>query len=458
MTDDFERDPLARELRDSLVRHAAEAPRGDALAERIIRTAEQPIDVHERPRRSWRTWTLPLAAVGAVAAVVGTVIGIQSYHPTATEPGATVRPSVVQPPVRSPLRSTTAHPPAPSPSAPRTAESVPVGAPDLTGVKIQDLTFADNQGWALASAHCIHGSGRCTALLHTTDGTDWKSVTNGGFNVPGVKGCATPCVTNLRFASQSTGYAFGPSAFFMTTDGGASWQPQPGGAIALETLDGNVIRVTSPHGGCPSWCNVQVETSGIGSTTWTQATLPGTTPGFGVQLSRGGHDAYLLFSGHPAGGSSNATSLLYRSTNDGRTWSASGEPCPQSKQEVDSTAIAAGVGDRVSVLCMTRQAPQHWHVATSVNAGAHFRTQHGELPSAPSMLAGDPDTVLVAAGTNGMMRSADGGKTWQSIADVPGNVTWLGFESPTVGRAVTNRDTIWRTNDGGQTWRPLAFR
>jgi photosystem II stability/assembly factor-like uncharacterized protein len=329
---------------------------------------------------------------------------------------------------------------------------------DLTGVKILDLTFAEGAGWALASADCSNGSGRCTALLHTNDGKNWQSIGPTPFNVPGVKDCAQPCVEHIRFANASTGYLFGPTAFLMTTDGGQTWHQQDGGAIALETLDNKVIRVMSSHTGCPSWCNVRVETSDIGSTTWTPAALPGTTPGFGVQLSRGGHNAYLLFFGQPAGGSSVATSVLYRSTDDGRSWTASGEPCPQTSAEIDSTAIAGGGADRVSVLCMTRQAPNRWHVATSADAGAHFTPQPGRVPAATAeQLTGDPATVLVAAG-GGMARSADGGKTWQPVPDITGHVTWVGFESPTAGRAVTDGRVVWTTTDGGKSWTAAQFR
>ena len=62
MTDDFERDPLARELRDSLARHAASAPPGDALAERVIHATERPTDLRKRHHRGWRTWALPLSS------------------------------------------------------------------------------------------------------------------------------------------------------------------------------------------------------------------------------------------------------------------------------------------------------------------------------------------------------------------------------------------------------------
>ena len=460
MTDDFERDPLARELRASLSRHAAEAPRGDALADHILRTVEQqPADVQERRTRSWRTWALPLAAVGAVAAVVGTVIGIQSYRPTASAPAGSRPPSLLRTsaPSPSPL-SSSATTVGPSPA-------IAIGAPNLFGVKILDLSFANGKGWALASANCSNGSGgKCTALLHTTDGTTWVTKSTTPFRVPGVKGgCTDRCVDQIRFATESTGYVYGPNAFLMTTDGGDHWKPQRGGAIALETLDNNVIRVTSRHPGCPSWCDVQVETSGIGSTSWKSSSL-GTAPvnaAEGVQLTRSGKNAYLLLPAHVTGGAEAVNSAFYRSADDGGNWTASSDPCQPASQSVAAIATTAGGDGGVSALCAVRTGPtakfSARFLAVSADAGAHF-TARPDLPQTADLLTGDPATGLIAAGIDGLQRSSDGGRTWHTVADVTGQVTWVGFETTTEARAVTNNQTIWTTEDGGKTWSPVVFQ
>jgi photosystem II stability/assembly factor-like uncharacterized protein len=287
------------------------------------------------------------------------------------------------------------------------------------------------------------------------------------FNVPDVTaGCANRCVSNIRFVTDKVGYVYGPDAFLMTTDGGKHWTPERGGAIALESLDGNVIRVTSTSAsGCPGPCNVRVETAAIGSTTWTPSTGgsdQGFSQGNGVQLARGlGGYAYLLALGRPAGGSSSGGfSVLYRSTDGGRSWQAGPEPCPQTGQEIDSFAIAAGGGGRVSVMCAPRQDGSSWFVATSFDGGAHFTAQPGRITGlsySDGLLAGDPDTVLVAAGF-GMKRSTDGGRTWHRIPTVTGSISWIGFESPTDGRALSaSGNTIWTTHNGGASWTAYPF-
>ena len=456
MTDEF--DPLKDALRDSLHRHAADAPRGDLLAERIIHTAQQaPAADRHRRRHGWRTWALPLVAAGAVGAVVTAVLGIENLRTTAShapispanQPATTLfttqQPSPTQP-------QTTSEAP---PSAVRS--STPVG---LANVDVTDLTFVgDNDGWALGSADCLSGAGRCTALWRTTDGRHWTGMPGAQFNVGGVQNCADPCVQYLRFANDSVGYAFGEKAFFMTTDGGASWQQQPGGAIQLETLDRNVIRVTGTDSGCPGACISGIETAAVGSSDWTPSSFqPDQSSVAGVQLARGnGGYAYLLATRNPAGGAQNETSTLYRSADSGLSWQSVGEPCPQAGQEIDGTSVAGGGGGRVSVLCAERAAPHRIFVATSTDAGVHFTTA-SMLPSGPwTMLTGDPTTVLVAAGTE-MVRSTDGGATWQPVSELFDGVTFVGFESAQVGRAVSDHGTkIWTTRDGGATWQPATI-
>lgn len=453
------RDPVVDALRASLTEHARRAPTADVLAERIIASVDTrppARDLHRDRRRGWSTWTLPLVAAGSVAAVVGAAIGLAHDNPHADKapPAASisVSPSVTHP----------ASTPAPNPSPTTTPSTTPVDTSTLHHVQILDLTFAGaDDGWALASADCVNGPGRCTALLRTTNGEVWKSMPGAAFNVDGVNDCADPCVNHIRFATDEIGYAYGSDALWMTTDGGLHWAQQGGGAEYLETLDNNVIRVVSDGSGCPGPCNVRVETAAIGATTWTPASLgrAARAPVYGLSFARGGSDAYLLFTGHVTGGADVATSTLYRSTDGGRTWKKRNEPCAQSSQEIDGVAVAAGGGDRVSVLCATRQAPRRWFVATSADGGVSFTGQQGAIPAATAgVLAGDPTTVLVAGGI-GLSRSTDGGSSWVPVPGVTGEVAFVGFESDRVGRVVTGGGrTIWTTRDAGETWTKVNFR
>lgn len=484
---------LETALRASLTEHARHAPAADVLAERILAAVDAPPparDLYGAPaapgRRAWRTWATPLVAAASVAAVAGAVVGVARLtdgpsRPVAAPPLTRSAPSTqgTSRPSSDRAYSTLRRNPAASASGtalPHRGSGrryvpppAPSAVPKLNSVRVLDLTFTGaDDGWALASADCLYRSGRCTAVLRTRNGTRWAGIKGAAFNVPGVGNCAAPCVQHLRFANDTVGYAYGPSAMFMTTDGGRSWQQQPGGALAVETLDDNVIRVVAQGTGCPGPCHVQVETAAIGSTVWSLADMPSTSPpgsgwyGTGVQFARGaGGDAYLLLQGNPAGGAGTATSQLLRSVDAGHTWSSAGEPCPQLSGEVDSYQVAAAGGGRISVLCATRQAPQRWFVATSTDAGAHFSAQPGTIPpvAAGRLLNGDPTTVLVCTGRR-MARSADGGRSWSLVSRPVGPFAFLGFENSHVGRAVTvHGNAIWTTRDGGATWsRSDAFR
>jgi hypothetical protein len=266
----------------------------------------------------------------------------------------------------------------------------------------------------------------------------------------------------IRFANDQVGYAYDPSVLFMTTDGGRSWQRQPGGAVALETLDRNVIRLVSDRTGCPGPCDLRVERSDIGSSTWTPIGGTQSLSGVaGLQLTRAGSEVYVLIRRNPAGGAPSQTSTLLALNDNGTTEQNAGEPCPQSSGsagEVDSVAVAAGANRRVTALCQPRGERQPAFVVTSADAGSTFTAAAGGLPTGRlDLLAGDPSAVLLAGGSGGIYRSTDGGGHWRRVPGI-GSVIFLGFESPEVGRALSvDGGTLWTTSDGGLHWRATDF-
>jgi len=414
---------VSRELRESLQRHATEAPRGEFLAERIIAAADQ-AGAAARPR-SPRRWTFPLIAAGAVvAAAAAAFVGVQALQP---------QPKHHHPPLASHTRRPT---PPPTTAAPTTAGPRHT---DLNQVRILDVTFAYGESWALASAQCTtHPTDRCIALLRSADGgRNWHSVPNPAANVAGVQNCAQPCIAHLRFVNRSTGYAFGPTAMFMTTDGGASWAQLPGGAEALESLHDDVIRASRTASG-----RVQVRMAPNGSRQWTKVPFDGTADG--VALNRGLAADYLLLT------RTSGPSTLYVSRDLGHTWASLGEPCPTGH----ALSVAAGNDSGVSVLC---KAPDDSRfVATSTDFGAHF-TAGDPVPTSADLLAGDPSTVLLAGG-DGLSRSTSGGRGWTQIAQVTGTLSFVGTESEIQATAVSaDGHTIWTTRDGGRHWKAVAL-
>jgi photosystem II stability/assembly factor-like uncharacterized protein len=474
VNDDFE-----RALRASLAENVRHAPDGDDLAERIIDAADHPrpvSDIRRNHPSRWRGWTLPLVTAGSVAAVVAAIVGAAQLHHTSASPATTPTPGLT---TTAPLTSAPATSPAPSaqsstsspPSTPPPAQG-PAGGPVPNAFQVADLTFVSaDDGLALGTAECFKTPARrCTALLRTDDGGRvWQSVPNPPANLAIDGNCAAPCVEHVRFASKLVGYAYGPTALYLTTDGGTTWTTQSGGADALETLHGNVIRVTTDGACSPPGCTYRVLTAPIGGTKWQQADLPSTKlSGDSVLLGRTGGSAFLEILQNPAGGAESEQPTLFLSVNDGRIWKYRGNPCPQNpgpNGEVDANLMATAADGSVTLLCTPRLAGSSSapFTITSTNGGSKF------VPGRRQALGGAPISALGAASASMLLvssddtyRSVDGGQTWSRLGanagSSPGVVSWIGFESATVGRAISSDGrTVWTTLDAGKTWSAHRF-
>ena len=476
---------MERSLRALLSERAERAQFSDDLAEKIIvqaTTGPAPVQQLHRPTVRRRRWTTPLLIAAAVAAVVA---GMASYLATShTSSGkgdknvAIVHqptPTHTQPTPTQPFSSAlSSTPAAPIPS---TGTYVSVNSTLDNGArrvyvpsfKAYDLTFVGSDIWAMGSATCYSsGVGRCSLLVHSTDGVHWSMLKPTPFNVADdTTGCATRCVEHIRFATPKVGYLYGPSSLLMTTDAGRTWKEQPGGALALETLDNNVIRVSSTPG-CAPGCTYTVQTSAIGATKWTTVTLPGTYPGDGVTLARTGSAAYLLTTGHVTGGAQNAQSALFTSSDDGAIWTNRGEVCaqnPGANGEVDSAAMTGGSDGSIEVLCQPRletRTDTAW-VTISTNGGRTFQRTPGLLDSAtPALVGAGTAQDFCVQSTKQLSCTRDGGRTYAAAhasGKGPRQPIWLGFENQSDGRALEISGSgsgltsnLWTTHNGGKSW------
>jgi hypothetical protein len=461
---------IERELRDSLAENARHAPTGDGLAERII--ADARFGHASRERRSgrsrWRAWSLPVIAAACVAGALAAIVLVAGLQHPKTHSASTPTPSLTPPttsiPATSPAPATS---PGPSSSQATSSTPTPTGpgvGPVPTAFRVTDLTFVGpNEGWALGSGQCFKTPAkRCTALLHTSDGQDWNSVTMPAANVSIDGSCEAPCIQNIRFANKQVGYAYGPNALFMTIDGGANWTRQSGGADALETLRGNVIRVTDT-GNCPPGCTFQVLTAPVGSSQWQGVPLPGSTSGNSVLLSRTGDAAYLLIRQHPAGGAASQQPTLFTSSDDGRSWTQRNTPCPQDPGrygEIDAQLMTTAVDGSATVVCVPRGTGAPF-TATSTDGGATFHAgARNALGNAGVGALGAASQSGLLASADDTYRSTDGGQSWHRLgASGPGQVSWIGFENASDGRAISmDNRTIWTTTDAGATWSSHPFQ
>ena len=444
-------------LRDMFAERAHRAPSAGPVAARILEDVyARPARERELRTRSWRTWTLPLVAAGAVAAVAAALIGVDQLHSNADH--------------SNPIPPATRHSGAPTPITGTSTVNAPtistapavttVSVPGAAQIQLLDLTFVGHQAWALGSASCNNGSGgQCTAMVHSADdGATWTSLTGPPAHIVD-RGCADPCVTNVRFATDKIGYVYSQSALFMTLDGGASWTQQSGGAVALETLDNTVVRVVASPPDCtPPGCLYTVETAAIGSATWHATGLQAhsVSTSAGVGLTRTGSTVVLAVFGHTAGGGSNAEAGLYISHDDGQTWTPRSEPCVQQPGvEVDTTALASAADGTVAVLCTRRDGAGGEYPAISRDGGVTFASGNS-IDAISSRFAIASRSVVVIA-DEGLIRSGNAGIAWNTL--LPGKFFgWLGFESGTVGHAISEDGrTVWRTDDAGLTWTGVTF-
>jgi photosystem II stability/assembly factor-like uncharacterized protein len=365
------------------------------------------------------------------------------------------------PPAPSTSAASTTAAPSTSAVSSSTAAPAPLSFP-LNGLQVADLSFVGNTGWALGTAGCVRTSGRCAVLARSTDGgRSWRSLARppGQVVVPQPDtSCSAPCVEHVRFATTRVGYLFGPGAFYTTSDGGRTWQHAVGGADALESLDGNVIRVAD-SGGCPPGCRYTVTVAGTGATDWRTVPLPGATTGVAVALTRTGARAALEVFQNPAGGAGSARSTLWTSSDDGAHWTRRGEPCPQSGgAEVDSVALTSAPDGSFTVLCRVRSGAGRQFPATSTDGGAHFAVgSRSALGAAPVGALGAASARILLVSSDDTYRSTDGGRHFSRLSanagSSPGALGWLGFASSTVGHAVSvDRRTIWTTTDAGHSW------
>ncbi len=118
--------------------------------------------------------------------------------------------------------------------------------------------LTSQRGWLLSEAVC--GPGTCSYVIGTTDGGKaWHET--GQVSAPLATPATTRGVTEVRFATPQTGWAFGPD-LFRTTNGGRTWirQPVPGhGKQVLDLATGplGTYAVVSPCAWGTGLCSKQ---------------------------------------------------------------------------------------------------------------------------------------------------------------------------------------------------------
>lgn len=373
-----------------------------------------------------------------------------------------------------------------SAGVPATGRAAAPAGTALSGSFLMDLTWvSDQRGWALAAAPCRRGL--CPRLAATTNGgRTWTALPAPPGRVQdqqGLTDCSrVACVSQVRFATATVGYLFGP-ALYQTTDGGRSWHRVASRPVeALEPSAGTVVRVVYDHTGCPGPCDRTVQETTAGSATWrTVLRITAASAAFSVAaqvIRQGTSVSYIPLYGHVTGGAGQAYTVIFRSTDGGATWQRDGDPCAGiTAQEHDTSALAAAPGGFAAVLCAPRTGTGTAFVRTSADDGSSWgparpvpgATGHYlDLIAAPS--AGH--LVLATGGATGggpssyqLAVSADGGLHWSAAVTGTARLDprapaadFLGFEDARTGRWLSDSHHLWATRDGGQRWRVQPFR
>jgi hypothetical protein len=392
-------------------------------------------------------WIGSAVATGMVFAACSPAPVPISPHPSSS-PSATV---IV--PTAAPLPS-----PTPTPSPP----PVPPGTVP-SGFTPNSITFVSLvTGWALGGAPC--NSGTCLALVRTSDaGRHWSAVAAPPTSYSVLTNDQNQGVSQVRFADQNDGWAFGPD-LWSTHDGGAHWSQSPlKGVWSLEAAYGRVHAVAfGPNS------NFVIESSATNRDAWTQTGSlqlgAGPVPfsdvvlvrnaGWILENDRAVVDGARLVSGH---------------------WVPWSPPCATTG---GSAVIGASTTSSLVAVCEEGiWGPSGYPGSPAMRAyfsnnGGSTWFRGGTLPGMPEDVGNavaSPSPGVAVAGVVGathgeLLETFNSGLSWRVVATTTSGMfmafTYVGFTSPTQGVAIETGEqpsAMLMTFNGGRTWSPVLF-
>lgn len=440
---------------------------GDTTGNDIVMVTG-PVPALDRHRRR----RAPVAAVAALAAAAAAVAvgvalsghgrsGVRLVNPAATARGA--RPPGSPAPTGLPAPTVA---PQPAPTTGAGGGAVPAG------FRAFSVTFVSpDDGWSLGVGPC-GGTLSCPQVAATTDaGASWHLVGAPAVTEPAGGWAGQPF--QLRFADLRDGWIYttdpggsGGSRLWSTHDGGLTWTaiPDPAGP------DGSIFDLEA-SGGMAHLISrnrtaVAIYDAAVTGDNWRPAplTLPlGAGPVATAQLVLWGDRGWAVVD--------NRTAIAGARLGPSG-WTATTPPC--ARADGPALLAAASATDLVAVCQEGAYGPPEpgtgrgpWLLRSS-DAGAHW-VPVGPVPAAQvtsvTAAPGSPDTV-VAAGTGGLLRSTDGGRTWNRVhTSVPAagggteGPTFVGFTTATQAVSIDPgvAGGLLITRDAGSTWTPVPF-
>ena len=411
-----------------------------------------------------------VGALAAAAAVIAGVVALSSQgRPVTTRPAATVPNNTVAPATSIPTSPT---------STPATVTTAPPVVPVPAGFEPFSVTFVSaDDGWVLGR------SGSQAVLAATTDGgATWSEV-----NAPALPNLNNFPPYNVRFADRNDGwiYTSGPSnqatELWSTHDGGHTWRPVPvpltGGTIGdLEAAGGQANMVVygscpATQAGCQGQFEVEVLTSPAKLDDWVPSPVQpsvGAGPVFSAAITTWGKSGWLV--------DNNRTVVSGARLSPTTGWTAWTPACAKAD---GAGLLAASSATELTAVCAEgiwgtpdpgTTANHNW-LFRSTDGGTSF-TSVGEVPGnnpqSVTVAPANGQTIVVADSQLGLQASFDGGHTWQTVepgltngtsANPGGWYGFVGFTTATQGVAIRYKSvpTLFMTRDGGHTWSPVKF-
>jgi photosystem II stability/assembly factor-like uncharacterized protein len=249
-------------------------------------------------------------------------------------------------------------------------------------------------------------------------------------------------------------YVLGYDEVFKSVDKGVSWTPYPlgnynqgtSGRIFVSPANPDVLFVagTRTYQTSPNWWTcMAIHRSTNGGATWTTTLLqPDTDYAYMGQITGNAAQPQTLYAagyGHRSGG--NTTYYIYKSTNNGGTWTKIAEPVNQ------ANGLVVHPSDANRVWYCTYNG-----IYRSADGGSSWEPGTGYLSAYALALDRTNPQVLYAGSISGCYKSTDGGITWNNSAAPPPGT---GKDIAAGGAAILYGASggIYRSTDGGTTFK-----
>lgn len=291
---------------------------------------------------------------------------------------------------------------------------------------------------------------------------------------------------SMLFIDNEDGLVYNSSGLFATHDGGKTWSTVslPGQVLRVSTSQGSgrqeiwVTYTTCPVSPSASPCGAGVDVSANTGRTWKPLVLP-TSPYRQAQVVIGSRGALFLGLWSSAGAESDPGELLV-SNDQGTTWTTHVLPCPvgyrlggQLSVAPDDTLdtvwmVCTGQGSggmEGVVIYRSEDDGQTWTAESSYELGGPTGVRGGAPGGRIEDLVALASTEALALQVNGgLVLSNDGGATWKMAGTSAmsqgflGTLDMLDASDGWVAFWITvpGYKGLWHTTDGATTWQEVS--